>query len=105
MKITIESVDNGYIVTVKDDGSTEFCHAYQQKEDNGLEYIRGMLSDILDLLGEGGGRYDKERIYISIRPGDKCDIGSSCCQAVVEIHAGTYTCVKCEKPCDIEVGE
>jgi len=66
MKMTIESVDNGYVVSAEN-----YCFVYQ--EGGPENHIQEMLLDLLDLIGESGGRHDKERIYIDIRPGDKYD--------------------------------
>ena len=76
MKIIIEGLQNGWTVAV-DDGenySSDVGFTYDADEtDKAAEVAKfaSMLSYITDTIGPTTSRYDKERIYITIAPGDK----------------------------------
>ena len=87
MKITIEKVKNGFIISYFEEGTLEPLtpmHILSEKkivfggpadeEDNFAEYGAEMFWELLDLLGLGGNRYDRERIQIVTAAGDKYEL-------------------------------
>lgn len=75
MEMYIRTVGNGYLLRVSHDINEP--HQEFVYEDNGLdkhsglEPLKKMLNDIIDLVGAAGSRYDKERICVRLEPGDK----------------------------------
>jgi hypothetical protein len=77
MKLTITTADNGYILeypnellTTSDDVHTD-CEVFVIENDNSAKAIQHLLYSIIDVLDVSGSRYDKERVYVEVRPGDK----------------------------------
>ena len=66
MKVTIESVENGF--KVEHEGKV---FVYELDENETPIALQSALWAIVELLGESGTRYDKERIRISLVRGDK----------------------------------
>jgi hypothetical protein len=81
MRISITTVQNGWIMTLSETGEMHKKTVYQTDNEvydnlsgtEGVEAYRNMLYDLTDALGMSGGRYDKKRIRINIEPGDKCE--------------------------------
>ena len=66
MKIIIETCNNGAIVTDAEN-NTRTVFQYDEESKRGLQALLWLTMDLLD----GSSRYDRERIYIEIRHGDK----------------------------------
>ncbi len=77
MKLTIEQVNNGYILRVDDceDSRTlvfSTDERLDEKDNQGeINSCVSLLWNILDLIGPSTSRYSPSRIYIDVRPGDK----------------------------------
>lgn len=77
MRIDIEEVTNGYTVSYNEGDSESIfkekiiVFEVDDDESNKQKQLKNMFYSILDILGEHGSRYDKERLYIEIKPGDK----------------------------------
>jgi len=76
--ITIESVQNGWIVTEVDDLDDHARPAVRviEESDDGPDEVdaaavQNLLWLLIDLLGVGGSRYDAQRVRIVVEPGDK----------------------------------
>ena len=68
MNITLRRVSNGYIVKDnEEEGGPEFVFA----EDLGVQAFAEFLCWLNFEYGPSTSRYDKERIYIEVKPGDK----------------------------------
>lgn len=67
MEVSAEDANNGYIVRIGDE-----TIVYQEGDDE-TEYssFADFLYTLNHLIGPPDGRYNDERIYISIYPGDK----------------------------------
>lgn len=73
MKIIIETTDNGVILR-EGDGLDARDLSYDFEDESGdldIPKQATVLRAIIDLLGWNGSRYDKERLYVEVRPGDK----------------------------------
>lgn len=77
-EIELTIAENGFIVTEYDGESESYPRkqkkaVFEHTEQEGGDVIalQNMLWYIVDQLGLSGGRYDKNRIHIEIRPGDK----------------------------------
>lgn len=68
--IKIIRADNGYIIKDSDFDSVQVI-AFDGDDDKSA--IRHLLYTMLEMLGETGGKYDKERIHIVTLPGDNYD--------------------------------
>jgi len=68
MKVTIEQAQNGYILKTPD-GRFVFGEG---NDSTMRKALADLLSEVVDQFGERGSRYDSDRIYISVGPGDKC---------------------------------
>jgi hypothetical protein len=75
MSVTILRADNGYIVSEDNSDIQGVSNIVVfDVESQGKHAVADMLWHILNTLGEGGSRYDQERIYITIEPGDKYEV-------------------------------
>ena len=70
MKLEIEVVGNGYIVTKLDEESKEVT-VFESKHDSDVESVRDLLGHIESEIGHSSSRHDDKRIYVIIAPGDK----------------------------------
>jgi hypothetical protein len=68
MRLTIEEVDNGYIL--------ECLDIKKVFEDTGSarEALADVLREVVEQFGEVGSRYDEERISIELVAGDKSEV-------------------------------
>jgi hypothetical protein len=74
LKLTIEKVCNGIIITDYDEtenGLVEYKTIFEQKEEDSVKYMQDALFYINNTLGELENRYSQERISINIVHGDK----------------------------------
>lgn len=79
MKLTIELVANGWMLTDESDPEMPKKHVFEDTgsgslvnaDRESLEAFRRLLWSINDLLGPSTSRYSKDRIYIELKPGDK----------------------------------
>ncbi len=79
MKITIERVENGFIVSYMDpDNISEpdvekilVFGGQADEEDNFVEYGKEMFWELLDLLGLSGTGHNRDRVQVVIVAGDK----------------------------------
>ena len=76
MKIQIESVENGYIITEYEE--TENNTTIEKKtviveRNTEAETFRDLVYHVQDLIGHSDSRYDEKRYYGVIAPGDKND--------------------------------
>ena len=96
MKITIDTKDNGAVVSWTEEvGEGEFQLREQVYKFDAWrggvaeeccipdDYL-SMLSDLNELLGMLGGRYDKERVHIGVQHGDKYECKKKCLFCRVE---------------------
>lgn len=67
MKLTIETAENGYIVTELHNRHPEDNRTVLVLDDD----FADLLHLVLESFGKAGGRHDEERIYIIKAPGDK----------------------------------
>ena len=65
--ITIYRVENGYLLTDQD-GRSWVC---EENEKDELAHHEWMLWKVIEFFGFSGSRYDKERIRIVRKKGDK----------------------------------
>lgn len=69
----IERLDNGFVCNMFD-GDEEGdwnTSVYQEDENDELKAIEEVLWSIVEFFGKMGSRYDKERIHICRKRGDK----------------------------------
>lgn len=72
MKLLIETVANGFILTVKDDDSHKLVFSkFNGTVESDIQTMIELLYSINDLVGPMTSRYSKERIVITTEPGDK----------------------------------
>lgn len=77
MKITIESVDNGFLVETHEtvqDTDHKSTLVYQIDEYNNfgeIDALQSALYEIINLLGLSGSRHDEKRIRVVLEAGDK----------------------------------
>lgn len=80
MKLVIESVLNGWVISYKDDDNQTQKMAYSYGFQVGdyckegvsdVKAFQSVLYDINEMLGPHTGRYSEERIHINVEPGDK----------------------------------
>lgn len=75
MKFVIESVDNGYIVTLSNEGEKDAVYVFEQEEYTAKSEaltISNILNHILTAMeNRTNSRYASHRVSISIEPGDK----------------------------------
>lgn len=72
MKLLIETVSNGFILTVKDDDSHKLVFSqFNGTEESQIQTMVELLYSINDLIGPMTSRYSKERIRVITEPGDK----------------------------------
>jgi len=80
MTIKIENAINGWVLTdhVDSEGIVRTVFAHEDTEKSEAEAFRDLLYTLIDLCGPhaNNSRYAKHRIYIEIRPGDKCEATS-----------------------------
>ena len=70
--ITITTAANGWIVKESDgDFERVYCFSYDSIAGGDVKAFSGLLWHVTETLGMSGSRYDEERIYISVKPGDK----------------------------------
>jgi pyruvate/2-oxoacid:ferredoxin oxidoreductase beta subunit len=72
--MTIEMVSNGYIVQVYDDEGLCVTNVIADKEDSvneSIEATQELLWRVLEWSGMSGSRYDKARLYVGLKVGDK----------------------------------
>lgn len=68
MQVTITKMNNGFVLEAVDsEGEPEVCEVYEGYRDA----LARLLREAVEYLGEGGSRYDPDRIHIDLRPGDK----------------------------------
>lgn len=74
MKIFIEKVTNGLVVTTHTSDEVEHV-VFQESEDSKPPYkdVFELLWYLINTLGAYGSRYDEERLVVKYEPGDKCD--------------------------------
>lgn len=80
MEVKVKAVENGFIVEYPSDvvSNTLTAVVFQSEdEDTDKHKFATMLRYLLDHFGLTGSRYDKERIYVELRPGDKYEEPSS----------------------------
>jgi hypothetical protein len=79
-KVTIEKVDNGYIVEhdtgFEEDSVTKIvCQEkeedFNSEESGEVDAFADLLWTLNEMIGPSTSRYAKKRIYIEIKPGDK----------------------------------
>jgi hypothetical protein len=73
MKLVIERVTNGFILYNPDDmGETylAFEEPFDPEYNPDPETMARLLRSVVDYFG-AGTRYDKKRVYVEVRPGDK----------------------------------
>lgn len=107
MRLNIKRVSNGFILTDCDyeDGDGKkmpmnYCIEFDEKEADAVSAPRALhrlLWQIVELLGEGGSRYDRERISIEIRHGDKHECKDPNCDI-----CANDPCTCWNKPCTQE---
>ena len=70
MKISVESVDNGGIITFRTDygENSRTVYEFGPGDVNGLAE---MLYGVMDILGLSGDRYDEMRVVVRVVHGDK----------------------------------
>lgn len=67
MKLTIETAENGILVTSpKEDLLYDTVHTVFEDRNN-LEHYRDMCYHILECVGYIGSKHDEERLFIEIR--------------------------------------
>jgi len=73
MKIETMQGLNGLVLTVTDEGREAQIVTYQEgsTDEQDIERFRDLLYILMDAYGPTTSRYSKQRIYISIAPGDK----------------------------------
>ena len=75
MKLEIEAVSNGYILRCLDDDEHDtppVTSVFGNGDDlPDARTFADLLHEIRDLIGPADSRYDPERVYIELRPGDK----------------------------------
>lgn len=74
LTVTIKHVDNGFLVAKTlnyEESHEERTTVIEESEDDNLRAIENLLLTLLELFGQTGGRYDKERIHIVRVAGDK----------------------------------
>lgn len=78
MKITIETATNGWLVRKEpdelDNRSELYVYGYSEhgSETQEVETFASVLWSITELVGPTTSRYSKARIYVEVKPGDKC---------------------------------
>jgi hypothetical protein len=65
-KVTLERVQNGYIIRDEAEGQT-----FVVGDNCDVTAARQMLSEVNGLIGHPGSRYDGERVRVIVLPGDK----------------------------------
>lgn len=70
IKLCIDKVDNGYVIT-PDPSSSQDPSVFTQDDDHPARSFVDVLWFITEYFGEGGSRYDLERVSISLKKGDK----------------------------------
>ena len=65
MKITIEKVENGFIVFNQDIINSDVKHVFEDN-DTDLKHVQLMLYQVLEDFNILGSKHDKERIRIMI---------------------------------------
>jgi hypothetical protein len=76
VKITIEDVNNGWILRSSDNTPEDekVSFVFEQEIDNEESYYgsaQRMMYQVMDSLGIISDRHSKHRLYICIQPGDK----------------------------------
>jgi hypothetical protein len=84
MKICIETTSNGAYVKY-DDGENEERYSYQFDGDN-LDSLQTLVSELIDCLHQSG-RYDRFRLYTTIKHGDKYECQRKGCDWCKEDEA------------------
>lgn len=70
LKLCIDQVDNGYVLT-PDPSSEKDPQVFEIDEENEAESFTKVLWAITEYFGQSGSRYDKKRIFITTKKGDK----------------------------------
>jgi hypothetical protein len=73
MRLSIDKVDNGFLCKFDDgDGYSEqvFEEPFDPEYNPDPETMARLLRSVVDYFG-AGTRYDKKRVYVEVRPGDK----------------------------------
>lgn len=73
MTISIEKVENGYVLKYQVDDLflTRVVECQAEIEDSEVETFRSLLWEINEILGPSTSRYSPKRISIGTEPGDK----------------------------------
>ena len=76
--ITIKEAINGWIVTDRRESSEDyadrvFVFSHDEREYSEVEAFSRVLWELNNLAGPSTSRYCKKRIYIEVKPGDKCE--------------------------------
>ena len=72
----VRRVSNGYeVVQVNEEGDYFYVEVIQDSDEDGLKSGEELLWTVIDAVGIGGSRHDKERLVIRREPGDKHEDG------------------------------
>lgn len=72
MKLTIEKVDNGYIVTNKSDENRKTV-IQVSNFDNEVYSDAELLRVVNQLIGESTSKHSQHRVYVNVLPGENYD--------------------------------
>lgn len=73
MKLTILDLDNGYVLFTEwgDAKYNDRVVVEQHADESEAATTQRLLWEVIECLGLYGSRYDQERVYVEVRPGDK----------------------------------
>jgi hypothetical protein len=75
LRLTIDTVFNGYVLTAPSCDVDERTKVFEYREDSELDpdpqTVARLLYEIIETIGAYGSRHDKERVRVVVEPGDK----------------------------------
>ena len=72
MKLTIESADNGYVLSYVDDAapSCPMNYIVVEEEKTDVRTMQKLLWSVIDYFGVSGSKHDDERIHVVLKNPD-----------------------------------
>lgn len=68
MKVTIESVENGYVIRTNSEGE-KTALVVQEDERGTADTAAALYWALVDIFGHWGSKHDARRLYITVEPG------------------------------------
>lgn len=75
MKFEIRNAENGHVLKLEDLEEEIVC---QEDFEDESDAFAAFLRTILDYYGPSSSRYDRKRIYVVVKPGDKSELAEIC---------------------------